>query len=93
MSKDKTTTLLVGLDSHKDSISVANAPEGCADPPIFLGSIGTRPVDVDSVVRRLQSKAERLVLAFEARPCGYGLHRYLTAKRPARPCQLDPAVR
>jgi hypothetical protein len=94
MSEIKSTTLFVELDSHKDSISVAYAPEGCADPPIFLGSIGTRQATANSVVRRRQSKAERQVFAYEAGPCGYGLHRYLTAKRPARPCQLDaPATR
>jgi transposase len=80
MSNSKTTTLYVGLDSHKDSISVAYAQDGCTDPPIFLGSIGTRAADINSLVRRLHSKAQRLVFAYEAGPCGYVLHRTLTAK-------------
>ena len=81
MSNDKTTTLFVGLDSHKDSISVAYAQEGCADPPVFVGAIGTRQAEIDALVRRLHSKAQRLVFAYEAGPCGYVLHRYLTGRR------------
>ena len=40
------TTLCVGLDVHKDSISVAHATENHADPPHFVGPIGTRPCDI-----------------------------------------------
>jgi transposase len=74
------TTLFVGLDVHKDSISVAHAAARESDPPSFVGAIGTRQCDVDKLIRRLQSKAERLVFAYEAGPCGYVLHRYLTTK-------------
>ena len=31
-------------------------------------------------MRRLQGKASTLTFAYEAGPCGYGLHRYLTGK-------------
>lgn len=74
------TTLFVGLDVHKDSISVAHvAAEPTADV-VFVGRIGTRTADIDKLLRRLQSRAVRLVFAYEAGPCGYGLHRDLTAK-------------
>jgi transposase len=76
----KTTPLFVGLDVHKDSIAVAYAAGGCADPPVFVGSIGTRQADIDKRVRRLRAKASALRFAYEAGPCGYGLHRDLTAK-------------
>ena len=33
----KSTPLLVGLDVHKDSIAVAHAAGGRADPPVFVG--------------------------------------------------------
>jgi len=74
------TTLFVGLDVHKDSISVAHAEAHHIAPPHFVGAIGTRHSDIDKLLRRLQSKAARLVFAYEAGPCGYVLHRYLTGK-------------
>ena len=74
------TTLFVGLDVHKDSISVAYAPDSNRQEPTFLGPIGTRQADIDKLVRRLHSKASRLVFTYEAGPCGYVLHRYLTSR-------------
>ena len=77
---DEITTLFVGLDVHKDSISVAHAEAHCTDAPYFVGAIGTRQADIDKLIRRLQSKAAKLVFVYEAGPCGYVLHRYFTAK-------------
>ena len=74
----KPATLFVGLDDHKDSISVAYVPVDRAAEVTYVGRIGTRPADVDKLVRRLQAKADRLVFAYEAGPCGYGLYRQLT---------------
>jgi len=76
----KPTTLFVGLDVHKDSNAVAYAPEDRSAEITFLGPIGTRQADIDKLVRRLHSKASRLVFAYEAGPCGYVLYRYLTQK-------------
>ena len=50
------TPLFVGLDVHKDSIAVARAMGGCADPPVFVGEIGTSQADIDKLIRRLQTK-------------------------------------
>jgi transposase len=75
-----TTTLFVGLDVHKDSISVATCGDTRSDEPVFVGPIGTRQADIDKLVRRLRSKGSRIVFAYEAGPCGYVLHRYLTVK-------------
>jgi transposase len=47
---------------------------------IFLGTIGTRQCDIDTLVRKLQSKAPPLLLVYEAGPCGSWLYRYLTKK-------------
>jgi len=74
------TTLFVGLDVHKDSISVSYAASGRPDAPQFLGPIGTRRCDLDKLIRRLHSRASHLVFAYEAGPCGYVLYRYLTSK-------------
>ncbi len=54
------TTLFVGLDVHKDSISVAHAGDQRADPPHFVGPIGTTQRDIDQLIRRLHSRASRL---------------------------------
>jgi len=43
------TTLFIGLDVHKNSISVAYATENPADEVIFLGPIDTRLCDIDNV--------------------------------------------
>ena len=74
MSKS-TTILYVGLDVHKDSIAVATCGPERGDEPVFVGPIGTRECDIDKMVRRLQSRASRLVFAYEAGPCGYVLYR------------------
>ena len=76
----QSTTLYVGLDVHKESISVAYAPEDRGAEVVFVGPIGARQGDIDKMVRRLRSKAANLVFAYEAGPCGYGLYRYLTKK-------------
>jgi transposase len=76
----KPTTLFVGLDVHKDAIAVAHAEAYRTDPPHFVGSIGTRQVDIDKLVRRLRTKSACLVFAYEAGPCGYVLQRYLAGK-------------
>lgn len=66
----KSTPLFVGLDVHKDSIAVAHAEGGRADPPVFVGAIGGRQADLDQLLRRLQGKAASLQFAYEAGPCG-----------------------
>ncbi len=73
-------TLSVGLDNHKDSISVAYASAERGTDPIFLGPIGTRKCDIDKLIRQLHSKASKLRFVYEAGPCGYWLYRYLKNK-------------
>jgi len=73
-------TLYIGLDVHKESIAVAYAPEERGAEVVFLGTIGTRQCDIDTLVRQLQSKAQHLLFVYEAGPCGYWLYRYLTKK-------------
>ncbi len=73
-------TLFVGMDVHKDSISVAYCLGHESNPPHFVGKIGTRKADIEKMVRRLQSQASHLVFAYEAGPCGYVLYRHFTSK-------------
>ena len=64
----KSTPLFVGLDVHKDSIAVAHTLGPCADPPVFVGAIGSRQADLDKLIRRLHAKTAALVFAYEAGP-------------------------
>jgi transposase len=72
------STLYVGLDVHKDSITVAYAI-GMGDVEL-LGKTGTTQIEVDRLCKRLQAKSMRIYVVYEAGPCGYGLYRRLVEK-------------
>jgi transposase len=63
-------TIYVGLDVPKESIAVADVSEERGAEGVFLGTIGTRPCDIDPLVRTLPSKALHLLFVYEAGPCG-----------------------
>ena len=77
---ESSKTLFVGLDVHKESITVAYAPEDRGAEVVSLGMIGTRQCDIDKLLRKLEAKGATLQLAYEAGPCGYWLYRYLTGR-------------
>jgi transposase len=72
------STVYVGLDVHKDSITVAYAI-GTGEVEL-LGKIGTTQADIDRLCKRLQSKGRHIRIVYEAGPCGYGLYRQLVEK-------------
>ena len=76
----QTSTLYVGMDVHKESIAVAYVAKDHDAEVVSLGAIGTRQCDLDTLIRKLQSKAKHLVFVYEAGPCGYWLYCYLTKK-------------
>jgi transposase len=76
----KKNTIFVGLDVHKDSIDVAIAEEGRGGEVRHYGTIGGDLASVDKVVRRIRSRGATLRVVYEAGPCGYGIHRHLTAE-------------
>ena len=66
----QSSTLYIGRDVPKDSITVADVAE---DPPpdvVFLGTMGPRPYDIAQLIRKLPSKSQPLVFVSEAGPCG-----------------------
>ncbi|CAI2044319.1 Transposase IS116/IS110/IS902 family [Serratia fonticola] len=69
------STLYVGLDVHKESITVAYAIN--SEPVELMGKIGTTPTDIERLCKRLQSKSSQVSIVYEAGPCGYGLYRRL----------------
>jgi transposase len=75
-----TTKLFVGLDVHKDSITVAYTSNVPNSEIVSLGTIGTRQCDIDKMTRKLLSRSSDLMFIYEAGPCGYWLYRYLTKK-------------
>jgi len=77
-SVEHDSTLYVGLDVHKDSITVAYSL-GMGEVEL-LGKIGTSKADIDRLCKRLQSKARHVHIVYEAGPCGYGLYRQLAGK-------------
>jgi len=74
------TPIFVGLNVHKDSITVAHARR-VRRSPVFVGAIGTPQANLNRLIRRLQAKTSNLMFAYEAGPRGYGLHRYLDLLR------------
>ena len=71
----KQSTGFVGLDVHKDSISVALvSAEGDA---VEVGQFENTPTVVQKLVLRLTRMHSSLSFAYEAGPCGYGLYRQL----------------
>ena len=68
---------VVGLDVHKDSITVAFLPPG-ADQPTATMTVETERRVIEKLAKRL-GPPETLDFVYEAGPCGYEVHRWLTA--------------
>jgi transposase len=77
MGEDRSVCL--GLDTHKATIAVAVAEPGRSGEVRFQGEITNRPEAVRRLIERLGAKHGRLRVCYEAGPCGYGLHRQVTA--------------
>jgi transposase len=73
----QSSTLFIGMDDHNDTIAVAYVAQEHGAEVTSLGTIGTRPCDIDQLIRKMPSQAKHLVLVYEAGPCGDWLDRYL----------------
>lgn len=70
----------IGLDVHKETISVAIA-EATRDGDVrSWGAISHEPTAINKLIRKLQSKFGKIDCVYEAGPCGYGLERHLTVQ-------------
>src|SRR5258706_12606090 len=73
-------SMFVGLDVHKETIDVSIA-EGSRDGEVrHYGVIASDLEPLDKVVRALRAPDRRLHFVYEAGPCGFGIHRHLTAR-------------
>ena len=72
-------TRFVGLDIHKERISIALAESGRSGAVEYLGEIANDPGAISKLCDRLGGPGKPLAFCYEAGPCGYGVHRQLTS--------------
>ncbi len=77
----------VGLDVHKETIAVAVAEPGRAEP-VYRGEIANRPKSVEKWLAKLSEAYDGglLMFCYEAGPCGYVLYRQILAS--GHECQV-----
>lgn len=70
----------IGLDIHRSTIAVAVAAAGRDGEVRFVGEISNETAALDKLLTRLARGGRTLRVAYEAGPCGYGIHRFLAGK-------------
>lgn len=69
----------VGLDVHKDTISVASAEAALREEVREHGKIPNTPAAMNALLKRLASERKTLRFCYEAGPCGYGIQRQIAS--------------
>jgi len=72
--------MFVGMDVHKESIDISLAEEGRDGEVRHYGGITGDLEALAKVVKALRAPTRRLRFVYEGGPCGFGIHRYLTAR-------------
>ena len=73
-------SMFVGMDVHKESIDISVAEDGRQGEVRHYGVIAGDLEALAKVVRALRAPDRALRFVYEAGPCGFGIHRYLTAQ-------------
>ena len=73
-------SMFVGMDVHKESIDISVAEDGRQGEVRHYGVIAGDLEALAKVVRALRAPDRVLRFVYEAGPCGFGIHRYLTAQ-------------
>jgi transposase len=74
----ETLITYVGLDVHKETISVAVAESGDRGQARYFGKIANDAQALSRLAAKLSRKGRTLRFCYEAGPCGYAVHRHLT---------------
>lgn len=70
----------IGMDVHKNSITIAVADGGSRQPARLYGCIGNDLGALDKFCRKMVSTASELLFVYEAGACGYGICRHLNGR-------------
>jgi len=73
-------SMFVGMDVHKETIDISIAEDGRLGEVRHYGVIGGDLEPLAKVVKALRASDRVLHFVYEAGPCGFGIHRYLTAQ-------------
>jgi len=70
----------IGMDVHKNSITIAIADQDSRGPARSYGTINNDLDALNKFCRKMVSTASHLNFVYEAGPCGYNIYRHLTHK-------------